>query len=153
MHAVGDEHLGAVQHVVRRRRARARVRIAATSEPAPGSVTPTAVMVLPAMTPGRYFSSWRLVPKRTQMRARHVGVDQHGDGEAAMGRAADLLGEHDRGAGIEARAAQRLGHAQGEEAEPAHLAQHVARHEARLLPLRPVRASPSPRRSGGAGRG
>ena len=38
----------------------------ATSEPAPGSVTPTAVMVLPAITPGRYFSSWRLVPKRTR---------------------------------------------------------------------------------------
>ena len=38
----------------------------ATSEPAPGSVTPTAVMVFPAITPGRYFSSWRLVPKRTR---------------------------------------------------------------------------------------
>ncbi len=38
----------------------------ATSEPAPGSVTPTAVMVSPAKTPGRYFSSWRLVPKRTR---------------------------------------------------------------------------------------
>src|SRR6478752_569286 len=36
----------------------------ATSDPAPGSVTPTAVMVFPAITPGRYFSSWRLVPKR-----------------------------------------------------------------------------------------
>ena len=40
------------------------MRIEATSEPAPGSVTPTAVMVVPAITPGRYFSSWRLVPKR-----------------------------------------------------------------------------------------
>ena len=55
-----------------------------------------------------------------------------------MGRAADLLGQHDRGARIEAGAAQRLGHAQGEEAELAHLAQHLARHEARLLPFRPL---------------
>ena len=40
---------------------------------------------------------------------------------------ADLLGEHDRSARIEARATHRLGHAQGEEAELAHVAQHVAR--------------------------
>ena len=52
---------------------------------------------------------------------------------------ADLFGQHDRGAGIEASAAQRLGHAQAEQAELAHLAQHLARHEARLLPLRAVR--------------
>jgi hypothetical protein len=39
---------------------------------------------------------------------------------------------------IEPGAAQRLGHAQGEEAELAHLAQQVARHEARLLPLWPL---------------
>src|SRR5262249_37834781 len=38
----------------------------ATSEPAPGSVTPIAVMMLPAMIPGRYFSSWRLLPKRSR---------------------------------------------------------------------------------------
>ena len=105
----------------------------ATSEPAPGSVTPTAVMVLPAMTPGRYCLELALGAEADQMRARHVGVHQHGDGEAAMGRAADLLGQHDRGARIEAGAAQRSGK-RSEEAELAHLAQHLARHEARPPP-------------------
>src|SRR6185436_3103599 len=40
---------------------------------------------------------------------------------------------------VEAGAAQRLGHAQREEAELAHLAQHLARYEARFLPFRSVR--------------
>ncbi len=65
-------------------------------------------------------------------------MDQHRDGKAAMGGAADFLGQHDRGAGIEAGAAQRFGDAQREEAELAHLAQHLARHEAGLLPFRPL---------------
>ena len=73
------------------------------------------------------------------MRACHVGVHQHGDGEAAMGRATDLLGQHDRGTRVEARATHRFGHTQREEAELAHVAQHLARHEACLLPFRPVR--------------
>ena len=45
---------------------RARVRIAATSEPASGSVTATAVTSSPAITLRRYFSSCAVEPARTR---------------------------------------------------------------------------------------
>ena len=138
MNAVGDEHLGAVQHIV--------VAIAHRAGADAGDVGTGAGLgdtdrgdglsrhharqVLLELAPGA---------EAHEMRARHVGVDQHGDGKAAVRRTADLLGQHDRGARIEARAAHRLGDAQREEAELAHLAQDLARHEARFLPFRPVR--------------
>src|SRR5581483_8761896 len=61
-------------------------------------------------------------------------VHQHGDGEAAVGGAAELLRQHGVGERIEPRAAElgRVAHA--EKAERAHLAQDLARHVALLLP-------------------
>src|SRR3954447_22206694 len=111
----------------------------ATSEPAPGSVTPTAVMVLPARMPGRYFSSWRLVPKRTR-----CGLAMSVWTSTVMAKPPCVERPTSSASTTEARAssarpAHRLGHAQGEEAELAHFAQHLARHEACLLPCRPVR--------------
>ncbi len=65
----------------------------------------------------------------------HVGMDQHGDGEAGVGGAAEFLGQHGGGAGVHRRAAVFLGVADAEEAERAHLAEHVAGDRAVNLPL------------------
>ncbi len=64
----------------------------------------------------------------------HVGVDQRGDGDAAIGRAPQLLRIDDGGQRIHRRAAEGFRVADAEEAEAAHAPQHGARHEARLLP-------------------
>jgi hypothetical protein len=61
MHTVGDEHLGAVEHPFVALTLRL-VRMPATSEPAPGSVMPTAVISSPAITFFRYFSFCAGVP-------------------------------------------------------------------------------------------
>ena len=68
------------------------------------------------------------------MRARHVGVDQDGGGEAAEGGAAQLLGEDNRGQRPHGRAAMGFGMAHAEQAELAHLQENLARHHAGRLP-------------------
>ena len=56
------------------------------------------------------------------------------DGEAAEGGAAQFLGEQGGCARVQRAAAELLRIAQPQEAEPAHLAQHFARHESLLFP-------------------
>src|SRR2546428_531557 len=68
------------------------------------------------------------------MRRRHVGMHQHRDGEAAEGRAPELLREQRRRPRVQSRAAEFLGIPQAEIPEPPHLLQHLARHEALLFP-------------------
>ena len=70
-----------------------------------------------------------------QVRARHVGVHEHGDDEAAEGRLRERFGEHQVGQRIGLRAAMFAGIHQPEQAGIAHLAQHLARCEAVALPL------------------
>ena len=105
-----------------------------TSEPASGSVTPTAVMSSPDDL-RQVLRDLRLRARVHQVRRGHVGVHQHGDREAAEGGAAELLGQQRGSARIHCAAAEFLAVAQAEKAKLAHLAQHFARHEALLLPL------------------
>ena len=133
MHPVGDEHLGAVQPIAAFDLARAgahggqvgaRVRFRHGHRrdlSAGGDVGHPARQLL-----GRTGV--------IEMRGGHVGVHQHRHGKAAVSAAAQFLGQHDIGERIEPGAAMlgRIAHA--EQAERAHLAQHLARHAALLLP-------------------
>ena len=69
----------------------------------------------------------------------HVGMDQRGDRDAGEGRAAQFLGQHDSRHRVHLGATIIGGVADTEEAELAHLAQHVARNETVLLPLHGMR--------------
>jgi hypothetical protein len=71
-----------------------------------------------------------------QVRAGHVGVDQHGDDEAGVGGLAQRLGKHQVGQRVGLGAAIGLFVHQAEQAGLAHAAQHLAWHEALLFPLR-----------------
>jgi curved DNA-binding protein CbpA len=113
---------------------RALVRIDFTSDPASGSVTATAADQLAGNHAREVVRDLFRRARVDQVRRRHVGVHQHGDGEAAEGRAAELLGQQRGGARIQRAAAEFLRVAQAEEAEAAHLAQQLARHEALLFP-------------------
>jgi len=64
----------------------------------------------------------------------HVGVDERRDGNAAIGRAPELLGEHHGRERIHLGTAVFGRIADAEEAERAHTLEHLARHEAGLLP-------------------
>ena len=74
-----------------------------------------------------------------QVRARHVGVDQHGDHEAAEGRLRQRLGEHQVGERLAVAAAVLALVHQAEQAGGAELSQHLARRVPRLLPCQGVR--------------
>src|SRR5258706_3263521 len=74
-----------------------------------------------------------------QMRGSHVGMHQHRYRKPAEARAAQFLREQRRRPRIQRRAAEFLRIAQAEEAEASHLPQHLARHEALLLPRRRLR--------------
>ena len=133
VHAVGDEHLGAVQHVAAGDLARGgahggQVRAGVgLGHGHGGDLAAGGDVRHPAL---------ELLARAgvIEVRRGHVGVHQHGDGEAAVGGAAELLRQHGVGERIEARAAElgRIAHA--EQAERAHLAQGLARHVALLLP-------------------
>src|SRR5258706_4984310 len=69
----------------------------------------------------------------------HVGMHQHRYRNPAEARAAQFLREQRRRPRIQRRAAEFLRIAQAEEAEASHLPQHLARHEALLLPRRRLR--------------
>ena len=139
MHAVGDEHLRAVEHVMVAVAPRAWCGCAFTSEPASGSVTATAVMARPATISGiqRAFCAARAGIRHVHR--GHVGVHQDGDRGAREGRAAELLGEHDRAERVHLGAAVFGRIADAEKAKLAHAAQHLARDVALLLPLQAVR--------------
>jgi hypothetical protein len=74
-----------------------------------------------------------------QVRARHVGVDQHGDDEAAEGRLRQRLGEHQVGERVAVAAAVLALEHQAEQAGGTELPQHLARRVSRLLPRQGVR--------------
>jgi hypothetical protein len=69
----------------------------ATSEPAPGSVMPTAVISLAGDHLAQVGLFLRLIAGVVQVRAGHVGVHQHGDDEAGEGGLAQRFGEHQVG--------------------------------------------------------
>jgi hypothetical protein len=74
-----------------------------------------------------------------QMRARHVGMDQHGDDEAGEGGLGQRLGEHQVGQGIGLAAAVFAFVHQAEQAGRAELSQHLARRVPRRFPGQAVR--------------
>ena len=76
----------------------------------------------------------RRAPGVVQMRARHVGVDEDGDDEAAEGRLRQRFGEDQVGERVGAGAAVLLGVHQAEQAGVAELSQHLARRHAGVLP-------------------
>ena len=138
VHAVGDEHLGAVEHPVvaltlrrgadaRHVGAGARLGDADRRDQLAGDHLAQVLVLL------------RRAARVVQVRAGHVGVDQHGDDEAGEGRLRQRLGEHQVGQRVGLRAAVRALVHQAEQAGLAHAAQHVARHEALLFPGRAVR--------------
>ena len=66
-------------------------------------------------------------------------MHQNGDRGAREGGSAELLGEHDRAERVHLGAAVFGGIANAEEAELAHVPQHLARHVTLLLPLQAMR--------------
>ena len=73
-------------------------------------------------------------PGVDQVRAGHVGVDEHGDIESGERRCAERLGEGRRGEHPHPETAVFRGNSEAEHAELAHLAQHVAGHLAGFFP-------------------
>jgi hypothetical protein len=69
-----------------------------------------------------------------QVRRRHVGVHEHRDREAAVGRAAEFLGEHDGRQRVEIAAAVIRIEADAEQAQLAHVPEDITRHEALRFP-------------------
>ena len=133
VHAVGDEHLGAVQHIAAGDLARGgahggEIRAGVGLGHGHGGDLAAGGDV------GHPALELRARAGVIEVRRGHVGVHQHGDGEAAVGGAAELLRQHGVGERIEPRAAELRRIAHAEQAERAHLAQHLARHEALLLP-------------------
>ena len=138
MDAVGDEHLGAVEHIAvaiparggpdaLHIRARARLGDADRDDFLAGDdVRHEAVLQ-------------RLRTAVEQMHRRHVGMNQHRDGDAGKRRSAQLFGQHHRRQRIQIGAAIFRRITDAEKAEFAHPAQHLARHHAFLFPGRRVR--------------
>jgi hypothetical protein len=96
----------------------------------------------PAITSGRQRCFWAVDPALANVDGCHVGVDQHRDRDAAEGRAAELLGEHDRPQRVELAAAVFRRIADAEKAQLPHLTQRFARHQTLLLPGRCERLDP-----------
>jgi hypothetical protein len=74
-----------------------------------------------------------------EVRRRHVGVNEDGDGEAAEARMGELLGEDRRREGIGAAATVFDRVPDPEEAKLSHAPQHVSRNFTALLPRLAVR--------------
>jgi hypothetical protein len=74
-----------------------------------------------------------------QVRARHVGVHQHGDDESSRCRTRQRLLEDDVGHHVGAGATIGFGNRQSEPAERAHRTQHRTRHETLRVPRGSVR--------------
>ena len=110
-----------------------------TSEPASGSVTATAVIARPAMISGIQRAFCAGVPAFAMCTEAMSVCTSTVMATPREGRAAELLGEHDRAERVHLGAAVLGRVADAEEAELAHAAQHLARHEALLLPFRAVR--------------
>jgi hypothetical protein len=135
MDAVGDEHLRAVEHII--------IAIAPREGADRGDVGAGIGFgdgdrgdAGPGDYAGHPAPHLRGAPSIGEMRRGHVGMDQHGDGDAAECRAAELLGEDHRRQRIERAAAEFLGIADAEKAERAHPPQHLARDEPGFLPFR-----------------
>jgi hypothetical protein len=134
MHAVGDEHLGAVEHIA--------VAVAARGGANALDVGAGARLGdadrddLPA---GDDIGHPAILQRRRagveQMHRGHIGMNQHRDRHAREGRSTEFFGQYDRGQRVHLRAAILRGIADAEKAELAHAAQHLARHHAVLLPL------------------
>ncbi len=138
MHAVGDEHLRAVQHP--------RIAVTPRAGADRGDVGAGVGLghrhrghQLARDHPAQVAVALRLRAAVHEVRARHVGVHQHRHDEAAEGRARQRLLEHDGGERVGAGAAVlgRIGDA--EQAEVAELADHLARDAALVLPALAVR--------------
>ncbi len=138
MHAVGDEHLGAVEHVST---------LHATRGGAHGGKIGAGVGLghgdgrddLARADPRHPPFVLGLVARMPEVRRGHVGVDQHRHREAAAGGAAQFLRQDRIGQRVEARAAVVRCIPHAKEAKRAHLAQDFTRHEALLLPGLDVR--------------
>ena len=150
---VGDERLRAVDPPAVAVLAPPSVRMPATSEPASGSVTPIDRIVSPDSTPGSHSVELLGRAGVDEVRARHVGVHEHGHVEAGVRRRAERLGEGGRRQHARARA-RRAPRARAGPSMPSApiLSEHLARDLAGLLPCVAVRRRPPWRRSRRSGR-
>ena len=133
MHAVGDEHLGAVDHPfvaftprvgadAGHVRAGARLADADRRDQLARSHTRQVTGFLCGRT------------RMVQVRAGHVGVHQHSDDEAGKGGLRQRLGKHQVGQRIALAAAVLALVHEAQQSGPAHTSQHIARHHAGLFP-------------------
>ena len=138
VHAVGDEHLGAVEDVA--------VALAAR-EGADAFHVGAGIRLgdgdrgddLAGDDAGHPFVLLRLAAGAEDVDRGHVGMNERGNGDARKGRAAELFGQHHGRERIHLRAAVARRIADAEKAQAAHAAQHLARHVALLLPGERVR--------------
>ncbi len=139
LHAVGDPHLGAVDHVV--------VTVAARAGLHRGHVAAAARLADPqagdhvAGDGGREELAPQLVAAEArQRRCRHVGVHADGHRHAAAVALPQRFGHHHAVAEVQPRAAEFLGVLQPQQAQVAELLEHLVGRELALrLPLRDVR--------------
>jgi hypothetical protein len=138
VHAGGDVELAAVDHPVVAVAAGARAH-ARHVRARPGLGDGHRRDRAPGRDAGHPARQLRGAAGMVQMRAGHVGVHEHGHDEAAEGALAQRLGKHEIGERIGSRAAVLGGVHDPEQPGVAHALQHLARHEALLLPGRAVR--------------
>ena len=131
--AVGDEHLGAVDHVA----------VAVAPRESADAFHIGAGIRLGHRHRGNNlagndarhpFVLLRFAPGLEDMHRGHVGVIEDRVGDAGKRRTAELFGEHDAGERVHLRSAVARRVADAEKAQAAHAAQHLARHVTLLFP-------------------
>ena len=133
IYAIGDEHLGAVQHPLI---ALAMRRAAHASEirAGVGFGHGDCCDALAGDDVGHVALELFLGTGVMQMRARHIGMHQHRHRETAVGRAAEFFGQQCSSEGVHFTAAVLRGVADAEQPQAAHLAHDLARHHAIFFP-------------------
>ena len=133
MHAVGDEHLRAVEHIAFARSPRGR--------PDPLHVRSSIGLSYGDRTdrfttddlahPARPL---RLASRVEDVHGGHIGVHKRRNGDAGVRRLSKFLGKDNAAERVHVRSAVDLGIADAKETECTHSAQHLARHKTLLLP-------------------
>jgi hypothetical protein len=133
MHAVGNEHLGAVEHIV----------ITITLGGGAHALQVRASIgfghgdscdLAARNEVGHVFVDLCFCASMEEMRRGHIGVHEYRDGKAAVGAAPQFLCQDDSRERIELAAAVFGAVFNAEQAKVAHFFEHVARHFAGFFP-------------------